>query len=155
MPSSWTREWNDIIRYVIFPDEGLKFLMKLPENTTIINFINKYFMRVGTVSEPLKDEVVRIVYGNYGSALANDVHVLKQEISFDIYVQTKQLHNVGEDRLVYRTELIAERLKDLLTRSDPELLGGYHFRCIGESDMNTSTIGYVRYNVTFQYMRTV
>lgn len=156
--SPWMREWNDIIRYVIFPDEELRSLMMLPENTTIITFRDKYFLRATTLTEPLTNETVRILYGNYGTSLAGAPHVLDQRISFEIYVQRKQQHNMddtpGADRLLSRTELIAERLKELLTAKNDSRLGGYHFRCIGESDMSTNTIGYDRYNVTFQYMKT-
>ena len=155
MPNAWTTEFNDIIRYVIFPDVRLRMLMMLPEDTTIINFIDKYFMRVGTSSEPLKDENVRIVYGTVGTGLAGSTNVLRNEISFDIYVRQKCLHNVGNDRLTYRTELIADRLNELLDNQYNDLLGAYRFRCIGRSDMSTGTIGYVRYNISFQYMRAV
>ena len=151
--NAWINEFNDIIRYVIFPDAELRELMMLPANTSIINFIDKYFMRVGTSSEPLSNEDVRIVYGTVGTGLANDVHVLRQEISFDIYVRQKCLHNVGNDRLVFRTELIADRLNRLLTDQYDERLGGYRFRCIGQSDMSTTTIGYVRYNISFAYKK--
>lgn len=154
MASSWLREWNDIIRYVIFPDEELRSLMELPEKTSIMTFIDKYFIRTSTVSEPLTDEIVRISYGTYGTN--PDVpHVLDQRISFEIYVQKKHLHNVGDDRLMYRTELIAERLRELLTKKYDPRLGGYNFICVGESEMSTNTIGYVRYNVTFKYVRVV
>lgn len=40
MPSSWTNEWNNIIRHTLFQDTELKTLMKIPEGTTIIDFID-------------------------------------------------------------------------------------------------------------------
>ena len=144
MPNAWVNEFNNIIRHVIFPDVQLRYLMNLPEDTTIITFIDRYFMRVGTSSVPLKDEDVRIVYGNVGTGLAQDVHVLRQEISFDIYVKQKALHNVGNDRL-----------NEMLTNQYDERLGAYRFRCIGRGEQGTNTIGYVRYNISFAYMRTV
>jgi len=155
MPNAWTNEFNDIIRYVIFPDAELRELMRLPEKTTIINFIDRYFVRAATVSEPLRDEDVRIVYGTIQTGLADNVHVLRNEISFDIYVRQKVLHNVGADRLVFRTELIADKLNELLTNQYDQRLGGYRFRCIGRGDMSTTTIGYVRYNISFAYKRAV
>ena len=155
MPNAWVNEFNNIIRRIIFPDRKLRVLMNLPEDTTIITFIDRYFMRVGTSSVPLKDEDVRIVYSTVGTGLAQDVHVLRQELSFDIYVKLSALHNVGNDRLVYRTELIADRLNEMLTNQYDERLGGYRFRCIGRSEQSTNTIGYVRYNISFAYMRTV
>ena len=155
MPNAWTNEWNSVIRYIIFQDAELKSLMNIPENTHIIDFKNKYFIRTGTVSTPLKDESVRISYGVFGTSLAGSPRVLRQEMSFDIYVKQQDLNNVGSDRLVNRTEVIAQRLQRLLTDKNNPLLEGFDFRCIGESDMATNTIGYVRYNVTFMFTRTV
>ena len=155
MQSAWTKEFNDIIRYVLFKDDELRTLMMLPEDIKILDFITKYFIRAGTVSEPLVNEKVRIVYGNVGTGLADDVHVLRQELSFDIYVQQKHLHDADRDRLIFRTELIAHRLNELLCDQYDSRLGGYRFRCIGESDMSTGTIGYTRYNISFAYKKTV
>ena len=155
MQSAWTREFNDIIRYVIFKDEELRNLMLLPSDIKIMDFITKYFIRAGTTSEPLVNEAVRIVYGVIGTGLANDVRVLRQELSFDIYVKQKNLHDADRDRLIFRTELIASRLNELLSNQYDSRLAGYRFRCIGESDMSTSTIGYSRYNISFAFMKTV
>lgn len=154
MPSFWINEFNDIIRFIIFPDEKLKTLMKLPPDTNIISFIDNYFIRAGFTNKTLKDETVRIIYGDVGTKLAGAPHVLKQQMDFDIYVKLTDVHNACNDRLVYRTHLIAERIKELLTEQN-EHLGGYVFRCIGESDMGTSTIGYTRHNISFAYMKTV
>lgn len=156
MATSWVTAWNDIVSYVLFADDELKRLMQIPAGTKLMTFIDEYFVRTGTASQPLTDQKVRIVYSTHGTGEAGSVHVLRQEMSFDIYVQQSQLHNVSdEDRLQYRTEIIAERLKKLLSERPQEETYGYRFRCIGMSEMATTTIGYARYNITFSYKRTV
>lgn len=149
---SWIDDWNDIIRNVIFKDEELKSLMKLPANTNIITFIDKYFIRAGYTTEVLTNESVRIVYGTIARGDAMNPYVTRNEMSFDIYVKLEDLHNVERDRLVFRNHLIAKRLIDLLTNQ--RYLGVYRFTVEGEGDMGTSTIGYTRYNVTFGFMKT-
>lgn len=149
---SWIDDWNDIIRNVIFKDEELKSLMKLPANTNIITFIDKYFIRAGYTTEVLTNESVRIVYGTIARGDAMNPYVTRNEMSFDIYVKLEDLHNIERDRLVFRNHLIAKRLIDLLTNQ--RYLGAYRFTVEGEGDMGTSTIGYTRYNVTFGFMKT-
>ena len=149
---SWIDDWNNIIRNVIFKDEELKSLMKLPANTNIITFIDKYFIRAGYTTEVLTNESVRIVYGTIARGDAMNPYVTRNEMSFDIYVKLEDLHNVERDRLVFRNHLIAKRLIDLLTNQ--RYLGAYRFTVEGEGDMGTSTIGYTRYNVTFGFMKT-
>ena len=152
---SWMNDWNDIIRYVIFPDQQLKSLMRIPENTTIINFIDKYFIRAGYTNEVLEKEDVRIVYGDVDSQETKVPNVLKNVLSFDIYVKTEHLHNATNDRLMYRTHLIANRLNELLTKggTSGKYFGGYRFWPYKEMDLGTRTVGYVRYNISFRYMR--
>lgn len=153
--SSWMNDWNDIIRYVIFPDEELKSLMMVPEETTIIQFTDKYFIRAGYTNELLEKEDVRIVYGDTDAVSTNVPNVKKNVLSFDIYVRKTDLHNVTNDRLQYRTHLIANRLNTLLTKggTSGRYLGGYRFWPSKETDLGTRTVGYVRYNISFEYMR--
>lgn len=155
MPSAWENEWNNIIRYVLFSDSTLKTLMCIPENTKILDFVDKYFINAGYTSEILIDEPVRIIYGVIPYGTGAMPHVLNQEMSFDIYVKNEYLRNYGKDRLVMRNHLIAERLSKLLTNQYDQRLGGYKFICIGESDMGSSAIGYSRYNITFNFKRTI
>ena len=153
--STWMNDWNDIIRYVIFPDPILKELMCIPENTTIINFIDHYFIRAGYTNELLEKEDVRIVYGDIDPKETNVPNVLENTLSFDIYVRQSKLHNATNDRLMYRTHLIANRLNELLTKggTSGKYLGGYRFWPCKEMDLGTRTVGYVRYNISFKYMR--
>lgn len=100
----WIDDWNTILREIIFADEELKSLMKLPEGTDIISFIDKYFIRAGYTNKVLEDEHVRIIYADIQGADTAVPNVMKKMITFDIYVKTEDLHNVGHDRLVMRTQ---------------------------------------------------
>ena len=152
---TWINDWNDVIRHVIWPDEELKSLMMIPEGTTIINFVDKYFIRAGYTNTLLEHEDVRIVYSDIAGSDTDVPNVKKNELCFDIYVRTEHLHNVGNDRLQYRTQLIASRLVELLTNhgTSGKYLGGYRFWPRKEMDLGTRTAGYVRYHVSFEYMK--
>lgn len=147
---AWIEDWNKIIREILFADDILKALMKLPEGTTIIDFIDRYFIRAGYTNKILTNEDVRIIYGT--AAIPTNIDgVTKNQMSFDIYVKNEDLHNVGRDRLVMRTQLIAKRIISLLTKD--RYNGAYRFYDPYEGDMGTSAIGYARYNVTLSYTR--
>lgn len=152
--SSWLKEWNDIIRFVFFKDEELKTLMKIPAGTSIIQFVDKYFIRAGYTSEILTNEPVRIIYGTLGSWETNNQKVSKNTLTFDIFVKQEELHNIGDDRLVYRTDLIADRIKQLLVSDHFVHNTAYKFWIVGECDLGSPVIGYNRKNVTFGYMKT-
>lgn len=147
----WINDWNDIIRHVIFSDKELMNLMRIPEKTSIIDFIDRYFIRAGFTNKILSNEDVRIVYGSTASATNID-GVTSNVMNFDIYVKLENLHNVGVDRLVMRTQLIAQRLIYLLTRV--RYNGVYRFYDPVEGDMGTSAVGYARYRVSLSYTRT-
>lgn len=148
--NTWTKEWNDIIRDVIFPNEELKQLMKIPQRTSIIDFIDKYFIRAGYTNTVLTNQSVRIIYADVDSYDVGQ-GVTQNEIGFDIYVKLEELHNVGEDRLAFRTDLIANKLVELLTKD--RYLGAYRFWVAGQTDIGTSAIGYARHHISFKYMR--
>lgn len=150
---TWITEWNDIVRDVIFPDTELRSLMELPENVRIVDFIHKYFIRAGFSNDLVTDEPVRIIYGDLITTVAGAPHVLRRELSFDIYVKKEELNNYGRDRLMYRTELIAARLIELLTSR--RYNKGFRFWVVSDNDMGTTTVGYVRRTVSFNYMRIV
>lgn len=147
---AWIDDWNEIIREDIFADEVLRALMKLPDGTKIIEFIDRYFIRAGYTNKILTDEDVRIVYGSV-AVPTNISGVTKNQMSFDIYVKNEDLHNVGKDRLVMRTHLIAKRLIYLLTKE--RYNGAYRFYDPHEGEMGTSAVGYARYNVTLSYTK--
>ena len=147
---AWIDDWNEIIRNVIFADDVLMALMNIPDGTKIIEFIDRYFIRAGYTNKILTDEDVRIVYGSV-SVPTNISGVTKNQMSFDIYVKNEDLHNVGKDRLVMRTQLIAKRIIYLLTKE--RYIGAYRFYDPYEGDMGTSAVGYARYNVTLSYTK--
>ena len=149
----WIRDWNNIVRYVIFQDQVLKQLMKIPPKTTIIQFIDKYFIRAGFTNKLLQDESVRIVYSDVQGHDTEVPNVKKKMMMFDIYVKLEDLHNVGEDRLMMRTQLIADRLTRLLTSERYLKNTGYRFWIAGDWDSGTKTVGYARYTVAFYYMK--
>lgn len=153
--SGWMNDWNDIIRDVIFPDTELKALMMVPPETNIITFIDKYFIRSGYTNDLLENEDVRIVYGDIAAHDTAAPNVKRNEMIFDIYVRDVCLHNATNDRLQYRTHLIANRLIQLLTKggTSGKYLGGYRFWVKKDLDLGTKTTGYVRYCVSFEYMK--
>lgn len=152
MPSSWTNEWNNIIRHTLFQDTELKTLMKIPEGTTIIDFIDNQFVRTGQAGVLLTNQSVRIIYGVINSSDTNNPGVSRDTISFDIYVKNDDQHNVCTDRLVQRNQVIAERLRSLLMNRENTY--GYKFYEPKETDLGTSMIGQTRFNISFKFMRT-
>lgn len=146
----WIKDFNAILRDVIFNDDELKRLMMLPAGTNIMDFIDRYFIRAGHTSKLLSNENVRIVYGGMATGFASE-NITTNVMSFDIYVKNEHIHNSERDRLMMRTQLIAHRLIELLTKN--RYNGVYRFYSPMESDMSTNAIGYTRYNVSFRYMR--
>ena len=149
----WIDAWNTIIRKVIWPDHELKTLMKIPAKTGILQFIDRYFIRAGYTNKLLTDEVCRIVYADVQGSETDVPGVTKNMMTFDIYVKTEELHNIGDDRLKMRTHLIAERLFKLLTSERYLADTGYRFWIAGDWDMGTRVTGYVRYTIAFRYMK--
>ena len=149
----WLNAWNTIIRQIIWKDSELKTLMKLPAKTNIIQFIEKYFIRAGFTNELITDEVCRIIYSDIQGSDTNVPNVRKNMMTFDIYVKDEELHNVGNDRLLSRADLIAERLYKLLTQERYLADTGYRFWIAGDWDMGTRTVGYSRKTIAFYYMK--
>lgn len=149
----WIDAWNKIIREVIWPDHELKVLMKMPSKTGIIQFIDRYFIRAGYTNTLLTDEVCRIVYADVQGSQTEVPNVKRNMMTFDIYVKQEELHNFGDDRLVLRTQMIAARLKELLTQERYLKGTGYRFWVAGDWDLGTRTTGYARYTIAFYYMK--
>ena len=149
----WIDAWNKIIREVIWKDHELKTLMKIPSKTGIIQFIDRYFIRAGYTNKLLSDEVCRIVYADVQGSDTNVPNVKRNMMTFDIYVKQDELHNVGDDRLQFRTHLIAARLNKLLTQERYLKDTGYRFWIAGDWDLGTRTVGYARYTIAFYYMK--
>lgn len=153
MPSAWITEWNTIIRKVIFKDSRLKELMMIPDGTDIITFIDKYFIRASYANTLVEHEDVRIAYGVISNDDTSVPDVKRNLLNFDIYVKTEHIHDADRDRLLYRTVLIADRLKELLKTNEFIANTGYKFRIAGEGELGTRTTGYQRYGIAFSFMR--
>lgn len=155
----WDDDWLDIVRDVIFQDEKLKEYMCIPEGTTILDFIENYFIPAGsTTSELLTNEDTRIVYGFFSGNPTNIPNAHEMTLSFDIYVRKERLYDVDEvDALVARTQRIARRLNQLLYLEPREhsngFVGVFRFYDPREATMGTRTVGYDRYNYSLTYQR--
>ena len=149
----WINAWNKIIRNVIFKDYELKRLMKIPAKTGVIQFTDRYFIKAGYTSKLLTDETCRIIYADVEGKPTDVPNVRRNMMTFDIYVKNEELRGVGDDGLVLRTHLIAERLFKLLTKERYLEETGYRFWPAGDWDLGTRTPGYSRYTIAFYYMK--
>lgn len=149
----WIKAWNKIIREVIFHDYELRRLMKLPPKTGVVQFCDRYFMRAGFTNKTLTNEVCRIIYSDIQGSQTEVPNVKKNTMMFDIYVREDELHTVGDDALMFRTQLIAARLAKLLTKERYLADTGYRFWIAGDWDLGTRTTGYARYTISFYYMK--
>ena len=127
--------------------------MKLPKNTGVIQFTDRYFIKAGYTNKLLTDEICRIVYSDIQGSQTDVPNVKRNMMTFDIYVKTEELRNCGDDGLVMRTHLIAERLYKLLTSERYLADTGYRFWIAGDWDQGTRTAGYARYTIAFYYMK--
>lgn len=150
---NWIKDWNTIIRDVIWNDYELIELMKIPPATNILQFCDRYFIRAGYTSALLTDEVCRIVYSDVQGSDTEVPNIRKNMMTFDIYVKQEELHNADDDRLMLRTHLIAERLNKILTQDRYLADTGYRFWIAGDWDLGTRTVGYARYTIAFYYMK--
>ena len=150
---TWKDNWNDIIRYVIYPDPVMRELMCLNDDVSITQFRDKYFTKgKNTTNEIVTDEKVRILwYDNEGRDSGN-MHVRNRYKEFDIYVKNDVLHNATDDRLQFRHELIAQRLKELLIGT--QYVRQMRFQFQDEYDLWTKTAGYSLYHIAFSYKAT-
>ena len=149
----WTNAWNTIIRKIIWKDHDLKVFMKLPPKTNIIQFVDRYFIRAGYTNKLLTDEVCRIVYSDSQGYETEVPNVKKNLMIFDIYVKQEEQRNIGDDRLILRSDLIADRLCKLLTSKRYLADTGYRFWIAGDWDGGTRVTGYNRKTIAFHYMK--
>lgn len=149
----WVKAWNTIIRKVIWQDQVLKGLMKLPPKTGIIQFVERYFIRAGYTTQLLTDEVCRIVYSDNEGYETEVPNVKKNLMVFDIYIKETEMRNIGDDRLITRDQLIADRLYKLLTNERYLRDTGYRFWIAGDWDGGTRVVGYHRKTIAFHYMK--
>lgn len=151
---TWKDNWNNVIRDVLFPDQKLKDLMLLPDDCTILQFINKYFIESESSDEIVTDEAVRIIYYDSRGRDTGNKNVRLRYKEFDIYVKKDVLHNATNDRLQCRYDLIAERIKYLLLKEKNIC----HLSFAREEDgynLFTKLIGYERFHFSFSYKTTI
>lgn len=146
---TWDDNWNNIIRDVQFKDDKLKEWMLVPQDTSIIQFITKYFIKDAAPDALLTTELVRVNYYDAQGYETNNPNVLRKYKHFDIYVKENMLYNATDDRLKSRVNLIAERIKYLLIRE--KIVCDLHFDFRDEYDLWTKTVGYQRYHLVFAY----
>jgi hypothetical protein len=127
--------------------------MKIPKQTGVIQFTERYFIKAGYTNKLLTDEVCRIVYSDIQGSQTEVPNVKRNMLQFDIYVKNDELRGVGDDGLVLRTHLIAERLYKLLTSERYLRDTGYRFWIAGDWDLGSRTAGYSRYTIAFYYMK--
>lgn len=150
----WRQAWKKIIRTVIFRDYDLRRLMKLPANTGIIQFTDRYFIEAGFTNKLLTDEVCRIVYADVPGKDTDVPNVKRNMLTFDVYVKTEELRNVTDDGLDTRTDMVIERLYKLLTQKRYTADTGYRFWIAwGPGDLGTRTAGYTRKTIALYYMK--
>ena len=147
---TWKDNINDVIRYVLFPDEELKELMLIPDKdkSNIMKFITNYFIRSVAPDEILTDEDVRICYSeDSGRSLGSNC--LKKFFNCDVYVKTKNLHDCGNDLLAFRTDKICQKLKELLTTEKYVCMIDFTYE--DDYDLFSKLAGYTRHRIVFSY----
>lgn len=147
---TWKDNLNDVVRDVIFSNGELLDLMMIPEadRNDIIKFIDKYFIRDPAPDEILTTEDVRICYGEIAGRQIGK-YVLKKMIFFDIYVKNNHLHDVSDDLLVYRTDTICQKLKELLTDSKYVCMIDFNYE--DDYGLFTKMVGYTRHRLVLSY----
>lgn len=127
--------------------------MLIPDNTDIITFIDKYFLQNTSGDQLITTQSVRVLwYDSVGSNSGNkDVKNMNKQ--FDIFIKDNVSHNADNDRLRMRHDLIANRLRTLLTKQD--VVCNMRFKYEDEYHLWTKIPGYRRYHVVFSYKKTV
>lgn len=127
--------------------------MMLPPKTTILQFIEKYFIKDAAADEMMINEQVRIVHCDMQGRGYDNPHVKLKYKAFDIYVKSSALYNATNDRIKSRCNLIAERLKYLLLNGTYTC--GLRIAYEDEYELWTKVVGYKRYRIIFSYNTTV
>lgn len=151
---TWNDNWNNYVRYVLFPDEELRELMMIPEDDQddLRLFLAKYL-----VEDPMSDIIVEkqdviITYYDERGTQHGPPQVHKKYKSFDIFVKQEHLYDCDEDRMRARTKRIAQRIKELLTDKPHQY--GLNFTYVDDYPLGTKLVGYVRYHLQFSYFTT-
>lgn len=151
---TWKDNWLNVIRDVLFPDSRLKELMLVPQGCTITQFIDKYFIESESADETITDEKVRICYYDSRGRDTGNKNVRLRYKEFDIYVRKDILHNATADRLQFRYDLIADRIKYLLLK-DKNVCCLSFSREEDGYNLFTKLVGYERFHISFSYKTTI
>lgn len=139
---------------MLFPDTTLKDLMLIPaaDKDDIMKFITEYLVKFPMTDEILEDHKVRVIYDDDQADDTNNPYVVRQKLTFDIFVKSDVLHTASNDRLKDRAVMIFERIKYLLTRSDN--VCNIRFKAYRDFGVGARTIGYRRYRCIFTFYKT-
>lgn len=118
------------------------------DRENIIKFIDKYFIRNPAPDELVTNEDVRICQGELAGRPIGK-QMLKKMLFFDIYVKNDHLHDTENDMLVFRTDRICEKMKEMLT--DNKQVCNIEFRYEDDYDLFTKMVGYTRHRIVFSY----
>lgn len=114
----------------------------------IVKFINNYFIRSVAPDEILTHEDVRICYSEYtGRSIGSNC--LKKILNCDVQVKTNHLHDFGNDLLAYRTDMICQKLKEILTTEKQVCLIDFSYE--DDYDLFSKLAGYTRHRIVFSY----
>ena len=116
------------------------------DRQNIVKFIDKYFVRNPAPDELITNEDVRICYGELAGRPIGK-QMINKMLFFDIYVKNDHLHDVGNDMLVFRTDTICQKMKEMLT--DKKQVCKIDFRYEDDYDLYTKMIGYTRHRIVF------
>ena len=147
---TWKDHLNDVIRDVFFTDEELLDYMLIPteDKDNIVKFIDKYMIRSATPDEILTNEKVRVSYCELQS-YSIGMNMTRKLLIFDVYVKDEYLHDVDDDMLKFRTDVICQKIKELLTTK--KYTCDINFNYSDDYDLYTKLIGYTRHRITFNY----
>lgn len=138
------------IRLLLFNDDELKELMAIPEDDfhSIIAFRDKYCIAgAGTYENIEMDIPVRLLVSWATMSQTNNNYVNYRPLDFEIWVQRSKEYGVTNNVFDRRQELIADRIKHLLTKNRIE-----HFKFIFDdmNDMRSNTQDYNRFFIRFR-----
>lgn len=128
--------------------------MLVPDDCTIIQFRDKYFIESENTDEVLTNEKVRISYYDAQGRDTGNKGVRLRYKEFDIYVSKDVLYNATNDRLQKRYDLIADRIKYLLLRNKNVCCLSFSREDDGYN-LFTKLIGYERFHISFSYKTTI
>lgn len=147
---SWSMRWDDVLRDVLFPDEELAEYMMIPPNTTIVTWINKYFVDATICTDIVTDEDVRVLWWEEQPQKTNNPLVRNRRLCFDIYVKTEHIKDATNDLLRSRARMISQKLQEILTFKDT--VGQVAFKYVDDYDLGTKMVGYVRHRLVLSYL---